>query len=80
MTKTKTATKTKSIHFEHTLGELERIVQQLEKGDLSLEESLKQFEKGIHLARLCQDTLSQAEQKISLLSGVEPQEPFTADE
>jgi exodeoxyribonuclease VII small subunit len=63
-----TKTKTKPIHFEKILGELEGIVQQLEKGDLSLEESLKQFEKGIHLARQCQDTLNQAEQKITLLS------------
>ena len=59
---------TKTIHFEKTLSELEDIVQQLEKGDLSLEQSLKQFEKGIHLARQCQDTLNQAEQRIALFS------------
>lgn len=80
MTKTKTATKTKPIHFEKTLGELESIVQQLEKGDLSLEESLKQFEKGINLARQCQDTLTQAEQKITLLSDNQSQRPTIADE
>lgn len=58
----------KSIHFEKFLQELEMIVNQLEKGDLSLEESLKQFEKGITLARKCQEVLDQAEQKIVQLT------------
>jgi exodeoxyribonuclease VII small subunit len=57
----------KTIHFEQSLSELERIVKQLEQGDLSLEESLKQFESGISIARHCQKTLEQAEQKIELL-------------
>ena len=65
---TKIKTKNKPIPFEKTLNELETIVQQLEKGDLSLEESLEHFEKGITLARQCQNTLSQAEQKVTLLS------------
>ncbi|MGL6030497.1 MAG: exodeoxyribonuclease VII small subunit [Legionella sp.] len=56
------------IHFEQSLSELENIVRQLEKGELSLEESLQQFEKGIGLARRCQDTLTKAEQKITLLT------------
>lgn len=77
---TKIKTKTKPIHFEKILGELEGIVQQLEKGDLSLEESLKQFEQGINLARQCQDTLSQAEQKITLLSDNESPKSIKADE
>ena len=59
---------TKTMQFEKTIAELETIVSQLEKGDLSLEESLKQFEKGIKLARLCQDVLQQAEQKIEMLT------------
>lgn len=59
---------TKSIHFEKSLTELEEIVMQLEKGELSLEDSLKQFEKGITLARKCQDVLNQAEQKIEMLA------------
>lgn len=78
--KTKTTTKTKPIHFEKTLSELEEIVQQLEKGDLSLEDSLKQFEKGIYLARQCQDTLNQAQQKISLLTENQPPDIAIADE
>lgn len=59
---------TKSIQFEKSLKELETIVTQLEKGELSLDESLKQFEKGIVLARVCQEKLNNAEQKIELLS------------
>ncbi|MDP3562013.1 MAG: exodeoxyribonuclease VII small subunit [Legionellaceae bacterium] len=59
---------TKPIQFETSIAELEAIVMQLEKGELSLEDSLKQFEKGITLARTCQETLNNAEQKIELLS------------
>ncbi|KTD15157.1 exodeoxyribonuclease VII small subunit [Legionella gratiana] len=61
----------KSFHFEQSITELEEIVRQLEKGELSLEDSLKQFEKGISLARHCQDTLLKAEQKIELLTTAE---------
>lgn len=57
-----------TIHFEQSIGELEQIVKQLEKGELPLEDSLKQFEKGINLARQCQDVLKQAEQKIEILT------------
>ncbi|STX39255.1 exodeoxyribonuclease VII small subunit [Legionella feeleii] len=69
---------TKPIHFEKTMVELEEIVMQLEKGELSLEDSLKQFEKGITLARRCQDVLSQAEQKIETLtlSNIKDSEQF----
>ncbi len=59
---------TKTIHFEKSISELESIVMQLEKGELSLEDSLKQFEKGITLARKCEETLNKAEQKIEMLS------------
>lgn len=62
----------KSLHFEQSLTELEEIVRQLEKGELSLEDSLKQFEKGIKLARGCQTILQQAEQKIVTLTTAEP--------
>ncbi len=59
---------TKPVHFEKSIAELEAIVMQLEKGELSLEDSLKQFEKGITLARKCQETLNKAEQTIETLS------------
>lgn len=57
----------KAIHFEKSMTELEEIVNQLEKGDLSLEDCLKHYEKGINLARKCQDALTSAEQKIETL-------------
>lgn len=53
--------------FEAALGELERIVNQLEEGDLSLEESLKLFEEGVKLSRECQQRLAQAERRIEVL-------------
>jgi len=53
--------------FEAALAELEAIVQRLEQGELSLEESLRQFERGVVLTRSCQKALRQAEQKIRVL-------------
>jgi exodeoxyribonuclease VII small subunit len=57
----------KSQTFEASLQELEKIVRRLEDGDLSLEESLKLFEKGVKLARECQERLNQAERRIEIL-------------
>jgi exodeoxyribonuclease VII small subunit len=57
-----------AIQFEQSVSELEHIVKQLENGELSLENSLKEFEKGINLARKCQEVLNQAEQKIEFLT------------
>ena len=53
--------------FEASLEALERIVKQLENGDLPLEKSLELFEQGIRLSRECQDRLSQAERRIEIL-------------
>ena len=61
------ATKKTDINFEKALEELEGIVEDLESGDLSLENSLKSFEKGIKLARQCQDQLSKAELQVQKL-------------
>ena len=55
------------INFEKALEELEAIVDDLESGDLSLENSLESFEKGIKLARQCQEKLSQAELQVQKL-------------
>ncbi|MEH6910495.1 MAG: exodeoxyribonuclease VII small subunit [Oceanicoccus sp.] len=57
----------KSIDFEEALDQLEELVEDMENGDLTLEESLKAFEQGIKLTRECQSALSQAEQKVQLL-------------
>ena len=53
--------------FEASLEALERIVQELEQGDLPLEKSLELFEQGIGLSRQCQERLSQAERRIEIL-------------
>ena len=54
--------------FNKGLAELEVIINKMESGDLSLEDSLKYFEKGIKLHRQCHSALSDAEQRVSLLS------------
>jgi exodeoxyribonuclease VII small subunit len=53
--------------FEQSLAELENIVQNLEQGDLSLEESMNLFERGLSLSKLSQEKLQQAEQKVKVL-------------
>jgi exodeoxyribonuclease VII small subunit len=60
--------KKKTTHsFEAALTELEQLVNQLERGDISLEESLQAFERGVNLTRLCQKALHDAEQKVQIL-------------
>ena len=53
--------------FETSLNELERIVKQLEDGDMPLEESLKLFENGVRLSRECRERLNNAERRIEVL-------------
>ena len=55
-------------NFERALESLEEIVSSMEKGDLTLEDSLKAFETGIKLTRECQAALKEAEQKVRILS------------
>ena len=54
-------------NFEESLKKLEVIVQKLEDGDLTLDESLKLFEEGIKLSRLCTKQLEEAERKVEIL-------------
>lgn len=56
-----------ALSFEAALRQLEELVQKLEKGDLALEESLKLYEDGIRLSRLCHARLEEAEGKIEML-------------
>lgn len=56
--------------FEEALGKLQETVKKLESGELSLEQSLKGFEEGVKLTRLCQEQLSAAEQRIEQLTQV----------
>ncbi len=68
--------------FESALAELESLVEKMEQGDLSLDQSLKDFERGIVLTRKCQQALKDAEQKIQILvsnRGQEQLEPFDED-
>ena len=57
----------KEMKFEKSMSRLEEIVQSLEKGDLSLEDSLKIFEEGIKLSQVCMSTLDDAEKKVEIL-------------
>jgi exodeoxyribonuclease VII small subunit len=65
--------------FENDLAELEQLVIRLERGEISLEESLQAFERGVNLTRTCQKALQEADQKVQILiekSGNQTLEPF----
>lgn len=69
--------------FERALAELEATVDKLEHGELSLEDALKHFERGVALARECQAALKQAEQKVEILLQKSPTaepDPFEPDD
>ena len=69
--------------FEHSLAELQTLVERMESGELSLEDSLTAFEQGIGLTRECQAALAQAEQKVQILlerDGELQPAPFDTDE
>ena len=72
-----------SVHFEKALEEFENLVVRLEEGELSLEDSLKCYERGIALSRSCQSALEEAEQRIQMLnerSGeLEDHDPYPDD-
>ncbi len=73
----------KSVDFEEALEQLEDLVEQMEDGDLTLEESLAAFEKGVRIARECQLALQQAEQRVQILlkqDGTEKLVPFAEGE
>lgn len=53
--------------FENNLEKLEKIISDLEKGDLSLDDSIKKFEEGINISNQCSKTLEEAEKKITIL-------------
>jgi exodeoxyribonuclease VII small subunit len=55
------------LKFEEAIADLEQVVEQLESGDLSLEDSLAAFEKGVGLVRYCNQKLSEVEKKVELL-------------
>jgi exodeoxyribonuclease VII small subunit len=63
--------------FERSLDALEQLVEKMEHGEMSLEESLAAYERGVGLYRRCQTALEQAELRVRLLS--DPQEPASAE-
>lgn len=72
-----------SFNFEAALTELNQLVEKMEHGDLTLEESLKSFERGATLTRECQQALKAAEQKVQILiqaNGKTTLENFNEDE
>jgi exodeoxyribonuclease VII small subunit len=64
--------------FEQSLDELEQLVAKMEGGELSLDESLRSFERGIALFRNCQNALEQAELRVKLL--LDPDDPDSAED
>ncbi len=71
--------KLKKVDFESAMIDLESLIDKMEQNDLSLEESLTDFEKGISLLRICHSSLDNAEQRIKILTqGIE--EDFLTDE
>ncbi len=70
--------------FEAALARLEEIVKELEKGDLPLEQSLKLFEEGVKLSRICNKQLEDAERKVEILlkdkAGTITAQPFEEEE
>ena len=59
---------TNPLDFETALAQLEQLVQKLESGDLSLETSLQEYERGVQLTRICQQALKQAEHRVQLVN------------
>lgn len=66
--------------FESALAELEALVERLEKGDISLDESLQQFKRGVELTRRCQQILDQAQQTVEQLTQAEDESSAIAVE
>lgn len=66
-------------HFEQSITQLNTLIEKMESGALSLDDSLKCFEEGIALIRQCQQTLTETEQKVQILVGKSVND-FNADE
>ena len=64
----KTGKKEPIVDFEAAMSEFESLVEKMEQGEFSLEDSIKQFERGMALARMCQKALRVAEQKVLKLA------------
>ncbi|MGD8407881.1 MAG: exodeoxyribonuclease VII small subunit [Thiohalophilus sp.] len=82
-TRKKSTAKSTNPDFEKSLAELETLVERMEQGDQTLEQSLKDFERGVALTRSCQQALKAAEQKVEQLleqNGQEELVPFEPED
>jgi len=79
-TKSESRKKSAIPDFENSLNELEQLVTQMEQGDLSLEQSLKQFERGVELTKNCQQALKEAELRVQQLLGEGELTDFVQDD
>ena len=68
MSKTTNPTSDDKLTFEEAMAELDELVSRMEDGELSLDDSLKAFERGVMLTRKCQEALSQAELRVKTLT------------
>ena len=74
------AKKSSAFDFEKALDQLNQLCEKMERGDLPLEESLKSFEQGVALIRQCQTALTEAEQKVKILTETNKLESFNPDD
>ena len=68
------------LNFEEAMAELDDLVSQMEDGDLSLDDSLKAFERGVMLTRQCQQALSQAELRVKTLTDADTIEALNSED
>ncbi len=78
--KKKTSQDAESPNFEHSLKELESIVEELESGDVPLDETLQKFERGMKLVQFCHTKLNDAEAKLKILVKDKDGRYFLTDE
>ncbi|MEN6577602.1 MAG: exodeoxyribonuclease VII small subunit [Phycisphaerales bacterium] len=75
MTERKQRDETAKLTFEQAIGQLKEIVTRIEQGQIALQDSLDQYEKGMALIKHCRDILQKAEKRIEKISKEEPSEP-----
>jgi exodeoxyribonuclease VII small subunit len=80
MSKKKEDSVTEDINFEAAMAELEKLVAQMEDGDLTLDDSLKAFERGVMLTRQCQQALNRAELRVQTLTDANTLEDLTQED
>ena len=78
MSKTTNPTSDDRLTFEQAMAELDELVSRMEDGELSLDDSLKAFERGVMLTRKCQEALSQAELRVKTLTDADTLEELSS--